>query len=68
MKKGICFLIIIFLLLPKFVVFSGNGNLDIRVVLQNPSYVLEKQEEKQYYICDATQSECKVNYNLEINE
>lgn len=68
MKKGICFLIIIFLLLPKIVVFSGNGSLDIRVVFQNPSYLLERDQELEYYTCDPTQTECRVNYNLEINE
>jgi hypothetical protein len=68
MKKGICFFIIIFLLLPNFIVFSGNTSFDIQLIFQNPSYILQKEEILPQYICDPAQTECRVNYNLEINE
>ncbi len=68
MKKGICFFIIVFLLLPNFIVFSGNTSFDIQLIFQNPSYVLQKDEILSQYICDPAQTECRVNYNLEVNE
>lgn len=40
-----------------------------RIIFQSPTYLLEKEEVNiQYFTCDTSQKECRVNYNWEINE
>lgn len=68
MKKGIYYVVVLFFLFFQNIVFSENTMLDVQLSFQNPSYLREKLPKLQTYICDSTQAECRVNYNLEINE
>ncbi len=68
MKKIMVFFLIFTFFFSNIFVFSGNIDLDIRLIFQNPSYILEKDIQSEKYTCDSNQTECRVNYNLEINE
>ena len=47
---------------------SNSWNLysfpSIKISFQNPTYLLEKEQEKDQYYCDNSQSECKINFDL----
>lgn len=40
----------------------------IKLLFQSPSYLLEKDIETQNYNCDNSKTDCKVNFNLNIDE
>lgn len=40
----------------------------IKLLFQSPSYLLEKDIEPQNYNCDNSKTDCKVNFNLNIDE
>lgn len=42
-------------------------DLDIKHIFQNPSYILERDSLQSTYTCDPSYSECRVNFNLQIN-
>jgi micrococcal nuclease len=58
----ICLLSNIFLFLWTYV-FAENTT-SIKNIFQNPTYLLEKEFEKEVYECDQSQTECKVNFDL----
>lgn len=40
----------------------------IKLLFQSPSYLLEKDKEVENYNCDRSKTDCKVNFNLNIDE
>lgn len=68
MKKIWVFFLLSVLFVSSVKVFSVSTDFDIRLVFQNPSYLLEKNEVTNIFHCDRSLGDCKVNYNLEINE
>lgn len=36
-----------------------------KIIFQNPTYLLDKDMEKETYICDDSQDECKINFNID---
>jgi hypothetical protein len=41
---------------------------DFKIVFQNPSYVLERNEQRNDYTCDNSKEECKINFTLKTLE
>gem|GEM_PF-6147723 len=41
---------------------------DVNHIFQNPSYLIDKDIYKYEYECDNSFSQCRVNYNLSIDE
>lgn len=67
--KIFSYIFIVLIIFKIITIFSLWWNLDVKIIFQNPSYLLEKtQENVNIFNCDNTQTECKVNYNLEVNE
>jgi hypothetical protein len=38
---------------------------DFKIIFQNPSYVLEREEQRADYTCDTSKTECKINFKLQ---
>ncbi len=58
----ICFLSSIFLFLWTYV-FAESSTF-IKIIFQNPTYLLEKEIEKDEYQCDILKGDCKVNFDF----
>jgi len=41
---------------------------DFKITFQNPSYVLEREEERSDYTCDSEKEECKINFKLQTSD
>jgi hypothetical protein len=41
---------------------------DFKIIFQNPSYVLERDEQRSDYTCDSEKEECKINFKLQTSD
>gem|GEM_PF-4355953 len=64
--KIISSLLIFFIIFSNFSTsFADETKIpDIKITLQNPSYLLDKELELEEYFCDKSKGECKVNFDL----